>query len=150
MTTRERISNDLTAAVKGREASVVSTLRMLLSALKNADIEKGGALEEEEVIEVVGKEVKKLRDSIESFEKGGRQDLADSVRSEIELMSKYLPEPLTEDELRAVVSEKMSSMGDLSPQDFGRLMSEVMKEVKGRAEGGQVSALVKEALAGGK
>ncbi|MFC1639111.1 GatB/YqeY domain-containing protein [Patescibacteria group bacterium] len=146
MTTRERIENDLVAAVKGREASVVSTLRMLRSALKNAEIDKRGELDDDEVVAMVGKEVKKLEDSIKDFEKGDRRDLVDSARAEVETLKKYLPEPLSDEELRAIVEAKAAELGEVSPSDFGRVMKAVMAEAKGRADGGRVSALVKEKL----
>ncbi|HTK04232.1 MAG TPA: GatB/YqeY domain-containing protein [Candidatus Eisenbacteria bacterium] len=150
MTTRERIEQDFTKEFKARNASAVSTLRMLRAALKNAEIEKMKPLEEAEVMDVIGREVKKLRDGLDSFVAGGREDLAAQARQELELLQAYLPEQLDDDGLKAIVKKKMSAMGPLTEKDFGRLMKEVMEEAKGRAEGNKVSKAVKEALAEAK
>lgn len=148
MTTRERIDTDFTKELKARNASAVSTLRMLRAALKNAEIEKMRPLEEADVIDVIGREVKKLRDGLESFVAGGREDLASQARDELALLASYLPAQLDDDGLRELIRRKMEASGPLTAKDFGRLMNEVMKEAKGKADGGKVSALVKEALAG--
>ncbi|HTM68703.1 MAG TPA: GatB/YqeY domain-containing protein [Candidatus Binatia bacterium] len=150
MTTRERIEQDFTKELKARNASAVSTLRMLRAALKNAEIEKMRPLEEAEVIDVIGKEAKKLKDGLDSYVAGGREDLAAQARQELELLKAYLPEQLDDEGLKAIVRQKMAAMGPLTDKDFGRLMKEVMEEAKGRAEGGKVSKAVKEALAEAK
>lgn len=146
MVTRERIEQDYIAAVKGRNASVVSILRMLRAALKNAEIDKMAALDESDVIDVIGKEVKKLKDALESFVQGNRPDLIAQTEGELAVLGGYLPEELGDDELRAIVRQKREMLGELTPADFGRLMKEVMAEVKGRAQGNKVSAMVKEEL----
>ncbi|MFH2063128.1 MAG: GatB/YqeY domain-containing protein [bacterium] len=143
MDTRERMDKDFTGAVKARDAFAVSGLRMLRAALKNAEIEKMSPLVEEDVIDVISKEMKKVKDSLESFESAGREDLAEQSRREIELFSRYLPEQLTDDELKSIV-KKVIAEG--SAGNFGQVMSAVMVEVKGRASGGQVSKMVKEEL----
>lgn len=143
---RERIEQDYIVAVKAKDASVVSILRMLRAALKNTEIEKMAELDESDVIDVIGKEVKKLKDALESFEQAGRDDLINQTKGELETLGKYMPEEMGDDELRVIVSEKRKAMGDLTQADFGRLMKEVMAEVKGRAQGNKVSAMVKEEL----
>lgn len=148
MTVRERIDSDYLREVKAQNASAVSTLRMLRAALKNAEIDKRGPLTEEEDVELIGREVKKLRDAIESYRVGGRNDLAESAEAEIVRLSAYLPTQLTEDELRAIISEKLAALGEVTVKDFGRVMGEVTRATKGRADGGQVSALVKSMLKG--
>lgn len=150
MTIRERIENDFTKEFKARNASAVSTLRMLRAALKNAEIEKMKPLDEQDVLDVIGREVKKLRDGLDSFVAGGREDLATAARTELALMQAYLPEQLDDAGLKAIVDQKLASMGPLTDKDFGRLMSEVMKEAKGRVEGNKVSKFVKDALAAAK
>jgi uncharacterized protein YqeY len=150
MTTRERIENDFTKEFKARNASAVSTLRMLRAALKNVEIEKMKPLEEAEVVDVIGREVKKLRDGVESFVAGGREDLAGSARQEIALLETYLPAQLDDAGLRELVGAKAAAMGPLTEKDFGRLMKEVMKEVAGRADGQKVGAAVKAVLAAKK
>lgn len=147
MGTRERLEQDYISFVKERNASVVSALRMLRAALKNAEIEKMSPLEEGDVIEIIGKEAKKLKDALDSFEQGGRQDLVDQTKAELEILSRYMPKEMTDDELRAIVKQKRETLGGLTQADFGKLMKEVMAEVKGRAQGNKVSAMVKEELA---
>ena len=150
MSTRERIEQDFTKELKARNASAVSTLRMLRATLKNAEIEKMKPLEEAEVIELLGREVKRLKDGLDAFEAGGRTDLADQAKQEIALLKGYLPEQLDDAALATIVQQKMEAMGPLTDKDFGKLMNAVMAEAKGRAEGGKVSKAVKDALASAK
>lgn len=147
MTTRERIESDFTKEFKARNASAVSTLRMLRAAVKNVEIEKMHPLSEEEVVDVVGREVKKLRDGLESFKAGGREDLAAGVAAEIALIETYLPAQLDDAALNDLVGKTAAGMGPLTEKDFGRLMKEVMKAAAGKADGQKVSAAVKAALA---
>jgi uncharacterized protein YqeY len=147
MNTRERIDNDFAKEFKARNASATSTLRMLRATLKNAEIEKMKPLEEEEVVELVGREVKKLKDAMESFKAGGRQDLIAQTDAELSVLGAYLPAQLDDDALRAIVKEKVAAAGAVTAKDFGKIMAEVMKDAKGRAEGSKVGQLVKEALA---
>ena len=149
MTTRERIDSDYAREAKARNAAAVSTLRLLRAALKNAEIEKMKPLEEAEVVDIIGKEVKKLVDALDSYRAGNRQDLAAQAESEAAFMRGYLPEQLSEEALKKLVAAKIAALGAATVKDFGRVMSEVSKETKGRADGGRVSALVKAALAGG-
>lgn len=148
MNTRERIDNDFAKEFKARNASAASTLRMLRAAIKNADIEKMKPLEEEEVVELVGREVKKLKDAMDSFKTGGRNDLVAQTEAELAILSIYLPAQLDDDALRAIVKDKVAAAGAVTAKDFGRIMAEVMKDTKGRAEGAKVGQMVKEAIAG--
>jgi len=149
MTTRERIDSDYAREAKARNAAAVSTLRLLRAALKNAEIEKRRPLEEAEVVDIIGKEVKKLVDALESYRAGNRSDLAAQAESEAAFLRTYLPEQLTEEALKKLVAAKIAALGATTVKDLGRVMAEVSKETKGRADGGRVSALVKAALAGG-
>jgi uncharacterized protein YqeY len=146
MDTREKIEKDFISSVKARDAFVVSALRMLRAALKNAEIDKRSRLEEADVIDIVGKEVKKVKDSLESFKLGNRADLVEKAEKEIKILEQYLPVQLSDEELRHLIKNKISEMGELTPADFGRIMSEVMKVAKGKADGGKISRLVKECL----
>ena len=148
MSIRERIEQDFTKELKARNAFAVSSLRMLRAALKNAEIEKMKPLEESDILDVLGKEVKKLRDALESFKAAGREDLAEKTVAEIAIIEAYLPARLDDDALRELVRTKIAAAGTVTPKDFGRLMTDVMKDAKGRAEGAKVSQYVKEALAG--
>ena len=149
MNTNERLDQDFIGAVKARDAFAVSVLRMLRAALKNAEIEKRAKqaeMKEEDVVEVLGKEVKKIKDALDSFVQGGREDLVEKSKKEIEIIERYLPKQLSEGELLEIVKGVVAKMGEVTAADFGRVMSEVMKEVKGKAEGGKVSAAVKACL----
>jgi len=147
MTTRERIESDFIREFKARNASAVSTLRMLRAALKNAEIEKMAPLEEADTISVVSKETKKLKDSLESFVAGKRDDLAAQARQEIGLLEQYLPQQVSDEELRGIVRRAIAATGAQTPKDAGKVISLVMKEAQGRAQGGTVSNVVKEDLA---
>ena len=143
------IETRLTQAMKAKDAVTVSVLRMLRSALKNAAIEKmAKELNDEQVIEVVGREVKKLKDALTDFEKAGRDDLAAPARNEIATLTRYLPQQLSEDEIRTIVRERASALGLSGEAAYGRLMGEAMKALKGRADGTAVGRIVKEALQG--
>lgn len=146
MSLRETIEKDFLTAYKAKEAATVSALRMLRAAIKNAEIDHKGDFTDENVIEIVGRETKKLADSVESFVSGGRDDMAESTRAEMEILKKYLPAQLTDEELSSIVGETIASLGDVTAKDFGRVMSEVMKSAKGKADGSRVSAAVKAAL----
>ncbi|HCC22159.1 hypothetical protein A2480_01775 [Candidatus Uhrbacteria bacterium RIFOXYC2_FULL_47_19] len=146
MDTRERMDKDFIGAVKARDAFAVSVLRMLRAALKNAEIEKMSALVEDDVVDVIAKEIKKVKDSLESFESAGRADLADKARQEIEIISRYQPTQLTDDEIRTVIKKVIADFSGDGTANFGQIMSSVTKETKGRAAGAKVSQLVKEEL----
>jgi len=137
------------AAMKAKDAEALSAFRMLRAALKNAAIEKRKPdLDDEEAHEVISRELKKLKDSLKDFTDAGREDLAAKVEKEIGLLSEFMPEQMGEDEVRAVVKEAVTSTGASNPGDFGRVMGEVMKKVKGRADGGLVTRIAKEELSG--
>lgn len=136
-------------AMKAKDAESLSSYRMLRAAFKNAAIEKRKEeLDEEEALEIVARELKKLKDSLSDFTKAGRSDLAERTEKEIALISAFMPEQLSEDEVRSAVKEAVSSTGASGQGDFGRVMGEVMGKVKGRADGGLVTRLVKEELSG--
>lgn len=148
MTIREKLDSDLKEAMKSREVFRLDVIKLMRAALKNQEIDKMKTLEEPEVMEVMGREAKKLKDALEQFRAGGRQDLVDKTEKEIVIIESYLPKGLEEAEIKAIVTEKISAAGEVTPKDFGRIMKEVMAETKGRADGATVSRLVKEALNG--
>jgi len=145
-----RIQTELTAAMKARDADTLSTLRMLKSALMEAKTKKpkDATLSGDEEIEVLQRYVKKRRESIDEFRKLGRDDLVAQEEKEIRVTMRFLPQPLGEDEVRAIVVEVVAQTGAAGPRDLGKVMGPVMARVKGRADGGLVSRLVKEALGG--
>lgn len=134
-------------AMKAKDADKVSTYRMLRSALKNAQIDKQvKELSDEQVVEIVGKEVKKLKDALADFEKAGRAELKEKTEAEVAILASFLPAQLSESEVLAAVAAKADALGLSGEAAYGRLMGEVMKDLKGKADGGTVGKAVKEFL----
>ena len=148
MTISDRIQTDMTGAMKSRDADTLSTLRMLKSALMEAKTRKprDATLSADEEIEVLQRYVKKRRETIEEMKKVGREDVVAREEQEILVTQRYLPQGVSEDELRAIVKDVVASTGAASARDMGKVIGAVMAQVKGRAEGSVVSRLVREAL----
>ncbi len=149
MSFKEKIDADVKDAMRARAAERLSVLRMLKSALMNAAIEKGGAgteLEDAEAMAVVRKEVKKRQDSVAGFEKGGRQELADKERAEIEILNEYLPAQLSDEDLTALVSAAVAEVGATSRKDMGAVMKVANAKADGRADGKALSSEVQRQL----
>lgn len=147
MSLRSDIETKFVAAMKSKDAAALSAFRMLRSAIKNAEIDKQvKEADDALVLEIVGREVKKLKDALADFEKAGRQDLADQNRAEVELLSGFLPAQLSDEEVAAVVAKKAAELGLSGEAAYGRLMGEAMKELKGKADGALVGKAVKEFL----
>ncbi len=148
-TLKEKINTDLVVALKSRNELEVSVLRMMISAVRNKEISMRDSdkveLSDEQVLEVLGYENKKRKDSIFSYEHGGRPDLAKKEKSEMEIISRYLPEELSDDEIKKIIEGVISELS-AGPGDFGKVMGKTVGMVKGRADGQRVSALVKEIL----
>lgn len=149
MTLQEKIDADLKDAMRAKETEKLSVLRMAKAALKNAAIEKHGArgtLEDSEAVAVIRKQLKQHQDSIDSFEKGGRADLADRERKEIEFLSAYLPEPLSEPEILQLVRESIAATGATSKAQMGAVMKLATERAAGRVDGKTLSQAVQKAL----
>lgn len=146
MSLREAIQNAQTQAMKERSEKKLSTLRLLWSAIKNSEIEKKAELSDEEILEVVSRQVKQLKDSLVDFEKGNRQDLVDGVKFEIEILETYLPQQLTDEELKKIVEKVLVDNQITESKDVGRAMGLVTRDVKGLADGNRVRAMVIELL----
>jgi len=144
----DQIIQELKKAQKEQNKEKLSTLRMLVSAIKNEEIakKKRGKLSDEEIQEVITREVRKHKDSIESYKAGGRSDLVKKEEAELEILKQYLPKQLSLEELTNIIDEVIKISGATSPADFGKVMGQVMKRVKGKAEGSSVSKMVKEKL----
>jgi len=142
------ISQNIIKAMKAKEAVKLSTLRMLLAALKNKKIElkQEDDLNDEQVLGVIKTEVKKRKDSIIAYKEGGRDDLAKKENSGLEILGKYMPEQVSEEAVKEVVKKIVANLGDVGPTDFGRVMGAAMKELKGQADGTIVSEAVKQVL----
>jgi uncharacterized protein YqeY len=142
MSISERIAEDLKQAQKQRDQTRLSTLRMLKSELKYKEIEKGGPLTEEEEIGVLSSSAKKRMDSITQFKNGNRSDLVTKEESELKVVQSYLPEQLSESDLRQIIDQAVSEVGALGKSDLGKVMKVLMPKVKGRADGKLVNQLV--------
>lgn len=140
------IQNDLKQAQLARDEIKVSTLRLLISEIHNVEIQKGGSLSDGDVISVVQREVKKRKEAAAGFRQGGREEQAQKEENELKVLERYLPEQLSNEELTKLVQDSITEVGANSLPDLGKVMGVVMTQVAGRADGGTVSALVKEKL----
>ncbi len=142
----DQLQADLKNAQLAREEVKVSTLRLLLSEIKNGEISKGANLSDEDIISVIQREVKKRKEAAAGFRSGGREESAVKEESESKTLEAYLPEQLSNEELTKLVEESITELGASSPADMGKVIGAVMGKVKGKAAGGAVSSLVKEKL----
>jgi len=145
----QKLTEDLTGAMKARDELVLSVLRMMKSAVKNAEIAKRGdskGLTDEDIVGVLSTMVKQRRESAEQYEKAGRKDLADKETSEVGIIQRYLPQQLDPEELDAVITESIRESGVTGPKEMGKLMKVLMPKVKGKAEGKVVNERVKALL----
>ncbi|WNG19285.1 GatB/YqeY domain-containing protein [Cystobacter fuscus] len=147
-TVRERLDADLKDAMRSKNESATSVIRMIKSAVKYKEVEPGATspLDEAGILQVIGTLIKQRRDSIEQFKAGGRADLAEKEEQEIAILQKYLPQQLTPDELRAAVQAAISEAGAKSAKDMGAVMKLLTPKLQGRAEGRAISEEVKSQL----
>ncbi len=148
MTIASRLEADLKDAVRARDAVRTSTIRLARAAFQNAEIDRRRPLTDAEGIEVLQREVKRRREAIEGFERGGRVDLVQKEQLEMAILLGYLPTALPPEELQRMVAEVIREVGATSERDFGRVMGQVMRRVAGRAEGRAVEQVVRETLRG--
>lgn len=149
MSLKEQITNDLKNALKSSDLLKRDTLRLLFSAIKNVEIEKKKkeeGLNDQEILEAIRKAIKQRKDSIEQYERGGRSDLAEKERKEMEILSAYLPAQMDEGKVREEIKKIISEVGGDSPKDFGKVMGMAMKKLQGQAEGDLVKKIVQEEL----
>ncbi len=148
MLLKDRLTEDMKQAMKDKEAGKLrlSVIRMVRASIKNIEIDRKTELDEAGVLDVLAKEVKMRRDSLEEFQKADRSDLVGNLEREIEVLMTYLPKQLTEAEVKALVIEAVAVTGASGPKDMGKVMAALMPKVKGCADGKLVNALVKEQL----
>ena len=148
MSLKEQLAEDMKQAMKDKEAGKIrlSVIRMVRASIKNVEIDRKQELSEEEVVDVVAKEMKMRRDSMEEFKKANRLDLVENLEQEISVLVKYLPEQLSEDEVRALVKEAVEQTQATGPKEMGKVMAALMPKVKGRADGKLVNSIVREML----
>lgn len=149
MSLKDKLTADMKDAMKAREAGKLrlSVIRLVRGAIRQQEIDGQKELSDEDVLGVISKEVKQRRDSIEDFKKGGRDDLVAEAEAEIAVLMQYLPQQLSEDEVRNLVKDAIAASGAASPKDMGKVMKELMPKVKGRADGKLVNGIVRELLA---
>ena len=149
MSLKDQIIKDMTASMKAKDAARTSTLRMCKAALQNREIEKGGPLDDDELMKLLRSLVKQRRDSVEQYQKGGRQDLVDKEQAEIAVIESYLPLGASQAEIEQAVSEAINETGATSMKDMGAVMKAAMTRLAGKnADGRMVSETVKSKLGG--
>jgi uncharacterized protein YqeY len=147
-TLKERITEDMKAAMRAKETGRLGAIRMLTAAIKQKEVDERVELDDAGVVGIVDKLLKQRKDSIEAFEKAGRQDLADKEKAEVAVLQAYLPARLSADEVAAEVKAIVAELGAKGPGDMGKVMGAAKQRLAGKADMGQVSAAVKAALAG--
>lgn len=146
MSLKKQIPEDLKDALRNRRTLELNVLRMLQSAVKNQEIENKGELNDEQIIEVVSSEIKKRKDAVEEYEKVGRKDAAESEEKEIDILMKYMPEQLSENEIAEAVDSAIHQSEAKGTKDLGQVMKLVMPELKGKADGKLINRIVREKL----
>ncbi len=143
---KEKIQQDVKDALKSGDSKKRMVLGMVLSSIKNKEIEKRDELSDDDVVAVISSEIKKRKDAMEQFEKGGRPELAEGEKKEAEMLMAYMPEQMSEDQVRAEIKKAVAETGIKEIKEMGKLIGAVMAKVKGKADGQVVSRLVKEEL----
>jgi uncharacterized protein YqeY len=143
----EEIEGELRDAMRARDAERRDALRLILNSLKNSEKELQRPLTEEEELQVLQRERKRRVEAAEAFRAGGREEQAEAEENELEILEEFMPEPLSEDEIEEIVDDVIAEVGATSMADLGRVMADVMPQVAGRADGSQVSQIVREKLA---
>jgi uncharacterized protein YqeY len=151
MSLKEKLQNDLTDAMRARDEIRASTIRMILTSIKNEEVagKEARELNDAEMITVLSREAKKRREAAEAFDQAGARDRADRERAEGVVIGEYLPKQLTEDEINSLIAAAMAETGASTPAQMGLVMKSLQPKIAGKADGGLVSSLVKTALAGG-
>jgi uncharacterized protein YqeY len=138
----EKLQSDMKEAMKARDEIRLGTIRLLLAAVKNEEIDKRGKLEDSEIVALVKKGIKTRKEAIELYEKGNRQDLAEKEKKEMEILEKYLPKQMTEDEMMKLVEDTIATLGAVSKKDSGKVIKEIMGAHRDRVDGSTISRLV--------
>jgi uncharacterized protein len=146
MAIADDIKSDMEKALRAGDKERLSVLRLLISAISYAEIDKQKKLDDNDVIDVLSKEAKKHKESIEAFEKGNRQDLVDKEKAELAVISKYMPQQMSRDEIITIVQKVINETGVKTPAEKGRVMGKIIPLTKGRAEGKEVNDIVTELL----
>lgn len=146
MNLSERLNEDMKQAMKSKDKFTLSTIRMVRSTIKYLEIDLKRPLDDSEVLDILSREIKQRKDALQEFEAAGREELAATTKAEIEIIIKYLPEQLSEEEIKVIVQQTIQETGASSKSDMGKLMSALMPKVKGRADGKLVNQVVQQFL----
>ncbi|RAU99255.1 GatB/YqeY domain-containing protein [Paenibacillus sp. YN15] len=147
MTLNDRLNEDMKQAMRSQDKFRLSVIRMVRSSIKNIEIDQRKTLDDQDVLDVLNREIKQRRDSLQEFEKAGRQDLVDQVTKELDILTAYMPKQLSEDEVKAIVQQTIQEVGASSKADMGKVMGALMPKVKGLADGKLVNQIVSQLLA---
>ena len=146
MSVLDQLNQDMKAAMKAKDKAKLKTIRMLKASLQNEKLAKQDDLTEQEELDILAREKKQRLDSLQEFKQAGRDDLVDEVEEELTIVAEYLPEPLSDNEVKEIVQSVIDSVNASGMQDMGKVMGTVMPKVKGRADGNFVSEVVKAKL----
>lgn len=147
MTLKDRLAGDLKDAIRGRDERRKTAIRLVMAAVKNAEVAGGSPLDDAGVLKVISKEVRRHRESIEGFQKGGRQDLVDGEEAELAVLLSYLPPAMSREEIVKAAREVIAQAGARGPADKGKVMPILISQLAGRAEGREINEVVTELLA---
>ena len=147
MSLNDRLNEDMKQAMRNQDKFRLSVIRMVRSSIKNIEIDQRKSLNDQEVLDVLTRELKQRKDSLQEFEKAGRDDLVENLKLEIAIISEYMPQQLSEDEVKEIVQQTIQEVGASSKADMGKVMAALMPKVKGRADGKLVNQLVQQFLA---
>jgi len=146
MSLSDRLNEDMKQAMKNQDKFRLSVIRMLRASIKSREIDLRKTLSDDEVLDVLSREIKQRKDSLQEFEKAGRMDLVENLKAEIDIISDYMPKQLDEEELKQIVQQTIQEVGASTKADMGKVMGALMPKVKGRADGRLVNQLVQQAL----
>lgn len=146
MSLKEQITEDMKSAMRAKDTARLETIRMLRAAIQRKEVDEQVALDDDAVLAVIEKQIKQSRDSIEQFKAGNRQDLADKEQASVDILSEYLPEPLSDAELDGLIQKAIAETGAGTMKDMGKVMGRLKPQMQGRADMSQVSAKIKAIL----
>ena len=147
MSLKDKLQDDLKVALRSRDKTRLSTLRLVLSAVQYAEIDKGGSLDESDILGIISKEARRRLESIEAFKQGNRADLVAQESAELAILRSYLPQQISREEIVAAARQVIAELGAVGPQDKGKVMPRLIAQLKGKAEGKEINAVVTELLA---
>lgn len=143
MSLKEKLAQDLKSSMKNKEIVRKNTVQLIRTAVLQVEKDKKVTLDDEDILELIAKQLKQRKDALPEYEKSGREDLTSQLKQEMEVLMEYLPKQLSEEELRPIVEEAVKAVGAASMKDMGKVMSAVMPKVKGRADGKMISDIAK-------